>query len=90
MSAAAVRRRGNLDAMLRSLAADFRRFDFGTLRMRDGRALIAVRRKSGEPGLYAVITDSEDEMRDALLEDADSPPGSEGQPGGDQFEGPDG
>ena len=90
MSAAAVRRRGNRDAMLRGLAADFRRFDFGTLRMRDGISLIGVRRKSGEPGLYAVITDSEDEMRNALREDADFPPGSEAQPGGDQIEGPDG
>lgn len=63
--------------MVRSLAAEFRRFDFGTLRMRDGSALIAVRRKPGEPGLYAVITDSENEMRDALREDA-----GERQPGG--------
>jgi hypothetical protein len=90
VSAAAFARRGNLDAMLRSLAKEFRRFDFGTLRMRDGRSLIAVRRKSGEPGLYAVITDSEDEMRDALREDADSPPGEQALPGGGQIEGPDG
>jgi hypothetical protein len=90
VSAAAVQRRGNLDAMLRSLAKEFRRFDFGTLRMRDGRSLIAVRRKPGEPGVYAVITDDEDEMRRALREDANFPPGSEAKPGGDQIEGPDG
>jgi hypothetical protein len=71
-----IRRRGNIDAMLRALAAEFRRFDFGTLRMRDGSSLIAVRRKPGEPGLYAIITDDEDEMRDALREDAGLPPRS--------------
>jgi hypothetical protein len=58
--------------------------------MRDGRSLIAVRHEPGEPGLYAVITDDEDEMRRALLEDADSPPGEQALPGGDRPDGPGG
>jgi hypothetical protein len=76
--------------MVRTLTAEFRRFDFGTLRMRDGISLAAVRREPDEPGLYAVITDDADEMRAALRHDADFPPGSEAQPGGDQPDGPDG
>lgn len=81
---AAVRIPGrSLEGALRRLAAEFRRFDFGIQRTSDGNSIAAVRRKPDEPGLYAVITDDVDEMRDALLEDAeDSPPGTGGAPGG--------
>ena len=73
----------SLEAMLRKLAAKFGdRFDFGTQRTSDGISLTAVRREPDEPGLYAVITDDPDEMRDALREDEDSPPGSRGEPPG--------
>ena len=91
MSAAAFPRHRNLDKTVRALGVEFRRFYVGTVRSRDGISLAAVRRKPDEPGLYAVITDSEAEMRDALREDAeDFPPGSEAQPGGNQCGGPDG
>jgi hypothetical protein len=73
------------------LAKEFRRFNFATLRMRDGTSLAAWRREADEPGLYAVITDDADELLEALREDAeDFPPGSEAKPGGDQPAGPDG
>jgi hypothetical protein len=76
VSAAAFPRRRNLDKTVRALAAEFRgRFYIGTVRSRDGISLTAVRRKPDEPGLYAVITDDEDEMRDALREDAEEFPG---------------
>ena len=78
--------------MVRRLTAEFRgRFYIGTVRSRDGISLAAVRLEPSEPGLYAVITDSEAEMRDALREDIeDFPSGSEKQPGGDQCGGPSG
>lgn len=82
---AAVRRPGRgLEGMLTRLAKEFRRFDFGIQRTRDGTSLEAVRRKPhrDEPGLYAVITDDVNEMRDALLEDKNSPPGQQAPPGG--------
>ena len=79
---AAARRRGGLEGALRKLAMDFRRFDFGTQQARNGTSLAAVRRKPDEPGIYAVITDSEDEMREALREDACSPPGEAHSGGG--------
>ena len=79
------RERRTLEGALGRLAAEFRRFDFATLRMRNGLSLAAVRRKADEPGLYAVITDSAEEMRDALREDAEEfPPGPEARPGGNQ------
>jgi len=77
-AAARISRHRSIDAVLRALAAEFRPFDFGTLRMRDGISLAAIRRKPDEPGLYAVITDSEDEMREALREDADQSGGPDG------------
>ena len=77
MSAAAFPRRKNLDAIVRGLTAEFRRFYIGTVRSRDGISLTGVRRKPDEPGLYAVITDSEDEMRDALREDCIDASGAE-------------
>ena len=90
MSAALRRPARTLESALGRLAAEFRRFDFATLRMRDGISLAAVRRKPGEPGLYAVITDDADEMLRALREDAeDFPPGPEARPGGDRLR-PDG
>ena len=74
-----------LEGMLSRLAAAYPWFDFGTQRTRDGTALAAVRRKRGEPGLYAVITPDPEELRDALREDAkEFPPGSKARPGGDQ------
>jgi hypothetical protein len=89
---AALRRPGRtLESTLGRLAAEFRRFDFATLRMRDGVSLAAIRREPDEPGLYAVITDDADEMLTALREDADNfPPGPEARPGGNQPDDPDG
>lgn len=75
MNAAARRPARGLERALGRLAAEFRRFDFGTQRTSDGISLAAVRRKPDEPGLYAVITDDAEEMREALREDAeDFPP----------------
>ena len=77
-------------AVLASLAAEFRQFDFGTCRMPQGLSLIAVRRSDGpREGLYAVITPDPAEMRQVLREDEDFPPGCEGS-GGELPEDPDG
>ena len=64
--------RASLDDLVREFG---RRFWFSTARMRDHRALTALRRsRADEPGLYAVITPDPDEMRAALREDQASPP----------------
>ena len=78
-------RHEDLAADATELAREFSdRYDIGICRARDGRALVATRRAgTGEPGVYAVITPDPDEMREALSEDEDFPPGSEKQPGGD-------
>lgn len=69
------RQRRSLDTIIRALARDFRRFTFGTQQTWDGTAIAAIRRKPDEPGLYAVITPDPEEMRAALREDEESPPG---------------
>lgn len=76
-------RRG-IEGALSRLAAKFGdRFDFGMQQTSDGISLAAVRHKGDDgPGLYAIITDDPDEMRDALRQDRDSPPGCASGPGG--------
>lgn len=54
------------------LDGEFGQFDVTTCRARGGYALAARRRDGSEPGLYAVVTPDEDEMRRALAEG--SPP----------------
>lgn len=77
-------RHEDLAADATELAREFSgRFDISICRARDGRALIATRRAgTGAEGVYAVITPDPEEMREALSEDEDSPPGSEAKPGG--------
>jgi hypothetical protein len=54
---------GSLCGILPCLAADFPGWDFTTQPVRDGLALVAVRRdQAGEPGVCAVITSDPGEM----------------------------
>ena len=56
-------------AELSGLAAEFPGYEFGMQRTWSGVAITAVRHDgSARPGLYAVVTDDPDEMRQALLE----------------------
>ena len=79
-----------LGVRLGLLAARFPAFGFRTLSVRDHVAIEAVRYDKDAPGVAVIITEDADEMRDALLEDQDFPPGGEGTrrprrpPGGKQ------
>ena len=74
----------NLYATVSELHQEFgAKFIIGAVRSRDGISLAAVKNDhAGEPGLYAVITGDPGELREALQEDAVSPPGPEARPGG--------
>jgi hypothetical protein len=59
--------RGRASRSLRRLAADFPGWDFAAQPVRDGLALVAIRRdQAGVPGTCAVITSDPGEMRRAL------------------------
>ena len=64
-------------AQLSGLAAEFPGYEFATQRTWGGISIVA-RRHGGcaRPGVYAVVTDDPDEMRQALLEhERNQPPG---------------
>jgi hypothetical protein len=69
---AALTGREPLERAALALEAEFRQYHFGICRMRDGRALTAIRKGGTEkPGVCVVITPDADEMRAVLRADAD-------------------
>ena len=58
-----------IPAELSGLAAEFPGYDFAVQQAWGGTSIVARRRRGcASPGLYAVVTDDPDEMRQALLE----------------------